>query len=178
MAPRRSGRVRAALLLLVLVLVLAGCASEEPAREHWTFTQRDTLEDARPLGEAEGFAVARNLSADANVRQIGGQWHGALAAEAAHALRFDASVPMAVEFRVSTEGGASASGRCDWGENATGEKTIGLVRVRMRSSETTCEIVLTPTAALEEPEGPTLRWEARSAAAEASGWALRFTAGR
>lgn len=167
--------MRAALILVVLAL--AGCASEERAPEHWTFTQRNTLEDARPLGEWQGFAATRELAAEPDVRQIGGQWHGALVADAPHVLGFNASTAMAVEFRVSHEG-ASASGRCDWGENATDEKTIGLARVRMRSSATTCEIVLTPAATLAESEGATLRWEARSAAPERDGWSLRFDATR
>lgn len=169
--------MRAALLLVVLAL--AGCAAEDaaPTPERWTFTQRNTLEDARPLGESEGFAVVRNLSAEPNVRQIGGQWHGALAKETPLVLSFVASAPMAVEFRVSGEGAASASGRCDWGENATDEKALGIARVRMRSTETTCDIFLTPTM-LVDAEAPTLRWEARSASAEPAGWSLRFMAGR
>lgn len=167
------------LALLLTAALLAGCAAQDaaPAPERWSFTQRNTLEDARPLGEWEGFTAARELAADANVRQIGGQWHGALVADAPHVLRFDAGAAMTVEFRVSHEG-ASASGRCDWEENATEEKSLGLARVRMRSTSTTCEIVLTPTATLAESGGPTLRWEARSAAPESDGWTLRFDAAR
>jgi hypothetical protein len=84
---------------------------------------------------------------------------------------------MRIEFRVRNGDGTTAGGTCDWPADSTDEKAIGLGRARMRSTETTCEILFTPGVELASDE-PTIRWEARAGAAQPAGWSLRFTASR
>lgn len=161
--------------LLVLALALAGCASPGAAQpERWTFTERIGEEDPHNLGETSSFFTAQNLTANASMRQLGGQWHGALPVEQTFLMRLDASVDMRVSFRVHDRSGAAGSGTCDWPADSRVEKTIGVGRVNMRSTNQTCEITFTPTIPVSDETEPTLRWEARSAVAQGAGWALRF----
>lgn len=181
-------RLRGLSLLVVLAVLLAGCASEDEHAGHdgesaaghvaepvWTFTERVGTEEPKSLGRADGFAQDRTLNATGSMRQIGGQWHSALGAEETFALRFEASAPVSVSFRLLDASGATATGTCDWGEAWSAEKDVALGRARMRNNETACDIDFTPGVRLESASGPTLKWEARSREAHADGWSLRFT---
>lgn len=182
--PRAPRRVRPPVPALVLALLVAGCAA--PAGEdhtghdepRWTFTQRLGEETPASLGEAPAFEVTRDLRAAGGMRQIGGQWHSGVAADETFVLRMDADVDITVSFRLSDASGAATSGTCDWGDRWDAEKEVALGRARMRNNATSCEIQFTPGIAMQEDDGPTLRWEARSAASHAEGWGLRFVATR
>lgn len=167
---------------LILVVLLAGCTSDEPsahAADRWAFTERageDPDEAQTPIGDADGFIVERELRASAGMRQIGGQWHGALPEGVPFTLRFHASVDMVVQFRATTSGSVGTSGRCDWGADEA-EKEVALGRARMSNTTRDCEIVFTPSVALLSDDGPTLRWEARRAV-DAGEWSVAFAATR
>lgn len=163
-------------LALAMALALAGCAAPEDhvGHEVWTFSQRSTSDDLVDLGSSDGFAADVELRAEPNARQLGGQWHGPLAAAQTIALRIDASADMVVEWRARS-GEVAVSGRCEWGpEGETKEVSLGAAR--MANTTRSCGIEFTPNIDLLGESEPTLRWEARSAAAEPSGWSLRFVA--
>lgn len=162
-------------LAIVVVLLLAGCASESaPDAARWTFTERIGEEEPLPLGEAEAFVGERTLIANASMRQLGGQWHGSLPAGEKFTMRFVADVDMRVQFRVRDASGATGSGLCDWAADSREEKPIGVAMAGMRSTARTCEIDVTPSILLSNDDEPVLRWEARSAAPEPGGWTLQF----
>lgn len=160
---------------MLAMLLLAGCASDQHDHEEWTFDERTTADDVTTLllDVPEGFTQTLDLRASQNVRQLNGQWHGALPKGKPFTLRFNASADMAVEFRLTTSDATAASGRCDWGEHETA-KDVALGTAQMHNTSRSCEIVFTPITDIVNSEGPALRWGARTTQAQADGWSMRF----
>lgn len=161
-------------LLLLGVLLFAGCATDAPHEsDTWTFTQRDGSEEPTPLGTARaGYAL--DTTFDASMRQITGNYHGSFPAGQTILLSWNASTPVDGEARFLAGGGATAGVGCTWGANETAEKDVGVGRVNIRATDSTCTIRFTPNRDLAPDDGIPLRWGIRARATEGP-WSLAFS---